>query len=208
MYEASNPGASIAIINGESVTLGSKVGPYSVAKIDSTSVTLRDESTGAERPLFPKEKQRAETAKAGEGSPSSGNKSGPEAAQAKTWKDYLTEAWEAPGKMLNRFWELMALRHLAILNNACVNYFDKQKRFPTDLKALVDANLIAQSYEKGVAGKYNFYFMAAVDPRNFGIRADPLDPESGLHYFFVGTDAIIRESLGSPANQASKPHAY
>lgn len=108
----------------------------------------------------------------------------------------------------NRIWELRALRDLAMIHNAAVSYYHKHQTFPADLKVLVDQNYLPDAYAFGSRFKYRFYPFRPVNAAEFGIHAEPLDPQAGLRFFYVGTDAVIREAYGERAKPDSTPHEY
>lgn len=103
-----------------------------------------------------------------------------------------------------RVWELMGIRDLAQINNAAVHYYDQKKAFPKTFEELTQSGLLPSALKSGVTAHYRYYFASPV----FGVHADPVDPNSGMRYFFIGVDAVVRESTGSPAGTASPEHDY
>lgn len=122
--------------------------------------------------------------------------------------DSFQDAANAPNGAVNRMWELMALRELAIINNASVRYYEKNVFFPRDIRQLTLDGFLPKSYEDGTRSKYKFYYTNTTHPDDLGLHADPLDAASGLRYFYVGPDAVIRESTGKPATKHSPLHDY
>lgn len=202
ILDAQAPQNSVAVLNGNLLKVGEKIAGYSVAEVFSDSVLLTN-SAGEEKLVKISAAKPAPL--------SSGGVSDAETelldSKVNPGKNPIGEMLALPGKLVGRVLEIRALRDLAIVNNACVVYYNKKKEFPADFAQLIEENFIAKSYESGLKGKYRIYFVRPPDPAQFGVHADPVDDVS-LKYFYVGTDAIIRESTGRPAGPASPPHEY
>ncbi len=196
-----DPEKSLAIIDGQPLKKGSSVDSFQITGIESAAVTLKDPATGEEKMLRLEDTQAPAPAAAA-------LNSAPEATLNQPSPNVFQKMWEAPGLAFNRILELKALRDLAILNNAAVTYFNQRHNFPPDIKTLIDAKLLPGSYAQGIRKPYQFTLLRAVTPAAFGIHADPVDPASKLRHFYVGVDAIIRESYGKPAHGSSLPHDY
>ncbi len=198
-----NQEQSLALIDGQPLKKGDTVESFQITAIEPGTVTLKNPETGEEKVL------RLEETRALQPAPSAPQElPGESAAPAPLQPNLFQKMWEAPGLAVNRVLEFKGLRDLAILNNAAVTYFNQRKNFPTDMKAMIDAKLLPASYAGGIRKPYQFTLLRAVNPAAFGIHADPVDPNSKLRHFFVGVDAIIRESYGKPANGSSLPHDY
>lgn len=187
---------SMAVINGDLFQAGEKVGEFQIEKIQSSFVSLKNLKTGQEMKLIVKEAPKAAAAAAqGAGAPSLLDKT----------KQYLTN----PSQAVNRGWEMLALRDLSIINNAAVKYFETNKFFPVQLRQLTLDGFLPVSYESGKAGKYEFYLKNKSEkPSDLQLHADPVEKDKGLRFFFVGPDAMIRESTGKPADAKSPEHEY
>ena len=109
-------------------------------------------------------------------------------------------------KWVNKVYEMRAAVDLARIYNAAVNYSNKNKKLAKDLKELITANYLPKSFEQPVRSEYIFYLNSLIQP--FGVHADPAKKDSGLRYFFVGQDAVIRVETGKPAAEKSPPHDY
>ena len=112
-----------------------------------------------------------------------------------------------PNDLVMRTWELIALRDIAIINNAAVKYYEKNKFFPLKISTLVEDGFLPASYK---TGRHGFYFFElsnqVINPKDFQLQAQPR--LRGLHNFYVGPDAIIREAMGKRAHAKSPEHLY
>ena len=114
-----------------------------------------------------------------------------------------------PAKIKGWVWELVALRDLIMLNNAAVRYYEKFQFFPVIMRQMTLEGLLAKSYESGQLHRYRFYLTnVSRNPDDLQIHADPIDPKAGCRFFFVGPDAVIRESAGAPASLESPKHRF
>ncbi len=217
VYDSANPKESLAVLNGEFVKAGEKVGDYKVVKVEPQSALLIHATTGEER-LLDVSAKSAQPKPEGAIDSSSPAANGPapgtpvpgilKQLPGGELKNKLGQLLSAPGELVNQFWERKALQDLATLHNACVNYYNKKNAHPMNFQELIAANLLASSFSSGVKMKYRFYLIRPPDPAEFGIHADPLEPQSGMHYFFVGTDAVMREAKDKSANSLSPPADY
>ena len=207
MVDTANPENSVVIINGEFLKKGDLVKRYRVLEVQAGSVAFLDEESGSKEWLSV-EAVIPETAESPLETESEVLEPSNTSDEPKGLKEKFQELLELPKKFINRIWELMALRDLAILNNASVLYYNQTGRFPAMISQIVSANLIAPSYEEGKRGKYQLYLISPPNPQQFAVRADPVDPTSGLRFFYIGTDTIIRESTGKQATARSAPHDY
>lgn len=200
VVDPDKPAEALAVINGQPLKAGDLSEGYKVLSIDSETAVLENIETGEEKVL---------KLKAADPKPAVAPSSEPDAASPQPSNGpFLKNLWEAPGRAVNRVYELKGLRELAIIHNAAVVYFSKHQYFPDDLEALVEAKLLPASYQTGLKDPYQFRLLRAAKPEDFGIHADPLRADSKLRHFFVGVDAVIREESGRPANRASLPHDY
>lgn len=207
IIDAAVPANSVAVLNGNLLKAGEKIEGYTVAEVLSDSVRIIDAS-GEEKTIEISAKKMTEppAASSADGTAVSHENLTPE-AEVKPARNPFEEMLALPGKLVGRVWEIRGLRDLAIVNNACVSYYNKKKTFPSDFRELIAENLLAESYESGLKGKYRIYLVRPPDPAQFGVHADPIGGEN-LKFFYVGTDAIIRESTGKPAGPADEPHEY
>lgn len=206
VLDEKNPAGSVALIDGQPVQAGETVGPYQVLAVERGSVRVRLSESGEEKTLV-----------VTEGPPSPPVLDDEELAKLaqpklpdflKTMGDRFQSIGKAPGGPQGRLWELLALRDLAIINNAAVIYYSREERFPVSLDELVGSGLLKEAYRNPVHFKYRFEFRQSDNPAGFGIHAIPVDQTVKLRYFFVGTDAVIRESLDKPASLDSPVHEY
>ena len=196
--DRTNPSKSLAVINGNLYKIGETAGATQVKEIGPNYVKLLDPKTGQETILHVKEAAKS-------AAPAQQTSAVPPTSFLDTAKNYLTQ----PAQAANRFWELQALRDLAQINNAAVKYSDKNKFFPVRIRQLTLDGFLPTSYESGKIKKYQFYLSNTPQkPDDFQLHADPLNPEAGIRYFFVGPDAVIRESTGKPADIKSPLHDY
>lgn len=199
--DPSNQAESLAVINGHTVKPGDRVGSYRVETIQSISVKLLHQGTKQETVLYLKDKEFSAAEKTAS---KSGNVSPP-----KTLAEEAQSYFRNPGKAMDRAWELKALRDLAVINNAAVKYYEKNGFFPVRMRQLTLDGFLPADYEKGTVHKYQFYFKnTPMKPDDFQLHADPIEKENGLRSFFVGADAVIRESEGRPAQANSPAHQY
>ena len=201
VLDESAPENSVAILNGEFIKTGQKAGHYQVLEIAPQSVYLLDEQTGEKHWVETSGRKVEPVPEAAE------NEAAPRTVNAGGLQEKIKELAQGPARLINRVVEMKALRDLTLVNNACVVYYEKKKNFPREIKELTDANLLAKSYESGSRGEYHFSLIKPANPEDFAIKADPVRNE-GLRHFYVGTDAVIRESSGQPANATSSPHDY
>jgi hypothetical protein len=190
-----NPAQSVAVINGNPYQAGDVLGSFRISQIGSHYAKLADLKTGKEDTLFVKEAPKA--------SPP------PPASSPQSLIDKAKTYISNPGQAVNRAWELKAIRDIAIINNAAVKYYEKNGFFPTGLRQLTLEGFLPQDYENGKINKYQFYFRnKPQEPDSLRLHADPADSASAMRYFFVGADAVIRESFDKPATVDSPPHQY
>ena len=203
VQDQADPSKSLAIVNGDPHKIGETVGTGTIKEIGSNYVKLFDSKTGTETTLQVKEAVKPPASASQE--PAAGPAPTTPASLVNAAKKYLSH----PEQAVNRLWELQALRDLAIINNASVKYFEKNDFFPVRLRQLTLDGFLPVSYESGKTNQYQFYLSNTPQkPDDFQLHADPLNPEAGLRYFFVGPDALIRESTGKPADIKSPLHNY
>lgn len=186
---------SMAVINGNSYIVGDVFTKWRVAEIGSNFVRLVDSKGGKD------EIQLTVTGPKPSPTPSS--------SVPPTFLNEAKKYLNNPSLVADRAWELKTIRDVALINNAAVKYYQKNGFFPTGLRQLTLDGFLPSSYESGKTSKYQFYFRnKPQQPDDFRFHADPLEPDAGLRYFFVGPDAVIRESIGKPADFDSPPHHY
>jgi hypothetical protein len=118
-----------------------------------------------------------------------------------TAKEYVMN----PALVIQHAWEFKGLQDLALINNAAVRYYEKNRFFPVKIRQLTLDGFLSPSYENGKRSKYRFYFSNMTQrPDDFQLHADPIDPTLGLRHFYVGSDAVIREAADRPATSSSK----
>ncbi len=200
VFDPKSPADAFAVINGQPLRTGDLSEGYTVVSINTQTAVLKNSETGEEKTL---------TLKTPEPLPAAAPAPAPQAVHStRENSDLFRTAWEGPGRAVNRFLELKALRELAIIHNAAVAYFAERQMFPDDFDSLIEAGLLPESYKPGVRGPYQFRILRVTKPDDFGIHADPVQKDSKLRHFFVGVDAVIREDSGVPANAKSRPHDY
>ena len=193
-----NQAKSLAVINGNLYKTGEMVGTSQVKEIGSNYVKLIDPKTGQETMLQVKEAAKSTA-------PAPATTASAQASFLDTAKKYLANPALAAGRLS----ELQALRDISLINNASVKYFEKNGFFPVRLRQLTLDGFLPVSYESGKTDKYQFYLSNTPQkPDDFQLHADPLNPEAGLRYFFIGPDAVIRESTSKPADIKSPLHQY
>ena len=206
LREEKKPAGSVALIEGEPVQTGEPVGPYEILSIERGSVRVRLSESGEEKTLTVTEVPSPP--------PVQDDEELAKAAQSKlpnlleTMGARIQSIGKAPGGPQGRLWEFLALRDLAIINNAAVVQYSREERFPVSLDELVGRGFLKEEYRNPVHYKYRFEFRQSNNPAGFGIHAIPIDQKIKLRYFFVGTDAVIRESLDKPAGLDSPVHEY
>ena len=188
-YDEKNPDDSIAVIGGEPHQKGRLDDQYEITKIEAASIEVAETSSGKKFNIEVK-----------------GPPPKPEIPQEPVVKD--TSLSGKMNRVVGRAWELHALRELALINNASVKYFETREFFPRKMRSLTLDGYLDQTYESGERGKYRFYLDDDPNPDHLGVHADPADPSSGLKYFYIGEDAVIRESEGQPADQSSAEHKF
>ncbi len=194
LEDPSGNSPAIAIINGSPYKVGDSVAGSRVIEVKSNSVKLAGAEPGSEVILDLKTAPApvAQT-------PVPAQESAP-----KTFWENVQHYRERPDQMLNPVWEFQAIRSLANINNAAVRYYEKKEFFPVKLRQLTLDGFLPVSYESGKTGKYNYYLTnIPMKPDDFQLHADPIDAGSGLRYFYVGPDAIIRVSTSGPATAQS-----
>lgn len=192
VVEDKNPSQSLAIINGQPYQNGDKVGEFQITQIAANQTTLRDPG-GKEITLLVKAAEPVPVAPATA-----------EVEPSKSLWDQAKDLWKHPKKMGHLAWELKAIRDLAVINNAAVHYYEKNKFFPVRLRQLTLDGFLGKEYESGKMNRYQFYLSnKPMQPDDFQLHADPQEPSSGLRYFFVGSDAQIRVSDDKPADLQS-----
>lgn len=202
MYDETNPKGSIAIVNGEPVHLGMRFQGYLVKEMSPSSVTVYDLETEEKTVL------RVKAPKKEKKTASVQNAEQLEGEVKARKENFFEKLRNAPARMVNRGVELKVLYDIAIINNACVNYYNMMGFFPGHIKQLTNAGLIKKDYSEGKVYQYKLYFEPVQHADRFGFHADPIEPNSGLHSFFVSEDAIIRASKNGPANRNSPAHEY
>ncbi len=193
------PDQSIATINGEPLQAGSRIGDYVLLQVKPNSVIVKNQKTGEEHQLLP---SGAPKIVSNEELPVQ-----PVSLMDKV-KNFITDPKKASAQAANRMWELKAIRDLALINNAAVIYYNQNSFFPRNIRQMTLAGHLDKKYEEKVIGKYTFYLSNTTHPDDLQIHADPVEPSSGLRFFFVGVDAVIRESYGKPASKESPVHDY
>jgi hypothetical protein len=183
---------SLAVINGEMYKAGDVLGAFRVGEIGSNYAKLMGLKNGKEEQvLYVKEAPK------------------PVPTEPPTLVDRAKTYAANPELAVKRTWELKAIRDLSIINNASVKYFEKNHFFPTGLRQLTMDGFLDAAYEGGKVDKYQFYFRnKPQQPQDLQLHADPIETNAGLLYFFVGADAVIRESSDKPANAQSPVHRY
>lgn len=200
VFDPKSPADAFAVVNGQPLRTGDLSEGYTVVSINTQTAVLKNLETGEEKTLV---------LKTPEPLPAAASAPAPEAARKTSENaDLFSRVWAGPGRAVNRFLELKALRELAIVHNAAVAYFAERQMFPDDFDSLIEAGLLPESYKPGVRGPYQFRMLRVTKPDDFGIHADPVQRDSQLRHFFVGVDAVIREDSGVAANAKSPPHDY
>lgn len=195
MEDKVNPAKSVAIIDGSLYQTGDVFSDYKVQEVTSHSAKLFNTKSGKEITLGVKTALKQAPK--------------PVAPTSGSLIDKAKNYWAHPDQAVSRVWEMKTLRDLALINNAAVRYYEKNQFFPVLIRQLTLDGFLAKSYESGKNQKYKFYTTnKPMNPDNFELHADPLEPDSGLRYFFIGPDAVIRESIGKPANAQSPRHEY
>ncbi len=178
---------AIAMINEIPYQAGDSLGILKVTEVKANYVKLTD-SAGIEHTLFLR------------------------AAAPPAIKDVKPVPLPAPSKPFwekarNSLWEVKAVNDLAAVNNASVRYYEKNRFFPCNIRQLTLDGFLPASYEHGQAGKYNFYFAnVPMKPDDLQLHGDPLEPSTGMRYFFVGPDAVIHSSATGVATEKSPVH--
>ena len=211
IVDKENPESSVAVLNGELVKKGERTGNYRVLEIQNVSVRVVDEQTGKESEVPVTGGEKPELKKAA--TIGEENKAKEEGSKNSGGFGKLSEMWSKmnPAAAVNAIWERLAIRDLAMINNAAVTYYEAgnpqgKKEFPRHFKQLVATGHLPESFED--AERKNYKYTMDPESMGFGVHADPIDPNSNLKHFFVGQDAIIREEIGKPATAKSKASDY
>lgn len=184
VYDDQNPDGSIAIIDGQLHEKGRLNDRYEIVNIGPDFIEVLEVKSGEKFKVAvenaPQEKEPAPRKR--NSVPSVG--------------------------LMGRGWEMHALKDLALINNASVRYYERREFFPRKMKSLTLDGYLDASYENEVRGKYRFYLDDFTDPDHLGVHADPVEPASGLRFFYIGEDAVIRVSSGQPADKSSPKHDW
>lgn len=216
MMDAARPQESLAVIDGEPVKKGDHHRGYKILEVLPNQVKIQNEKTQKQEtltvgaaPVVSQEADSSVSRAISEEKPVAG-------PQPKEVSGNMLQRFEQqfknvqqnlnPAKWVNKAYEMKAVLDLARIYNAAVNYYNQKKTLAKDVKELVKANYLPASFEEPTRSGYVFYLNPVIQP--FGVHADPVKKDTGLHYFFVGQDAVIRVAEGKPANEKSPPHDY
>ena len=203
MMDKSHPKDSMAILDGQLVRQGDQHHGYQILEILPNQVkVLNTQTQGQEilkyRPPSSVPVQKETSLTSGTVLPPA---SPPKEARSKNFMDMLN-----PAKWTHKIYETKATLDIARIYNAAINFYNQKQRLAKDTQELVAANYLPQSFEQPIRSDYAFYLNPVIQP--FGVHADPVKKDSGMRYFFVGQDAVIRVEEGKPADEKSPPHDY
>lgn len=205
-YEAANPKASVAVVNGAFLKAGDTYQDYEILNVTHSTVRVKDlrdgsnyvlHITGGAAPkaeeeisskLPPKEEALPVPAS------SLSELSGLAAGRTGTPLDRMLGA-------LQNAKDLSVLMDLKQIQTAANVYRaeNEGKRFTID--DLIAGGQLSDAYAKGQKGAYQFDITTT--PAGVEVSADPIDPASPLKHFLIDDVGQVHEQVGTPATKKS-----
>lgn len=178
-----------AIINGEVVTAGQKVGDYEVLRVDEKGAKVRDLQTGAVEFLEP----GALKQKAAELPPPA----------PKPWVDQVLEKFfPKAARMKEQAEYAEVLKDLRKIHFEAMQHSITDAR-PVSIPELVSLGKLPPSFHLSTSAGYRFEILNLEPGAGVRVRAEPLQGKTRRRYFLMDEHTYIYSEEGKPATQLS-----
>lgn len=228
LYDDANGDNSVAVVNGQFLRKGDTYEGHTVLSVEANAVRLKDQVTGKESqvhirggnapqaPLRGVEpgrgsSEKPKTIEASEFPDPSRPSASPVTSLQKIMNEFsrlispsAKESAKKPGfvdRMIGLAWEITAIVELRNLYVAASAYYLMKGGHAREPSDLVAAKLVSKEFEDGVKGKYRFSIKSSGG--RVELRANPLEEDSGLKYYYIDEDGTIRVASKGPANAES-----